>query len=59
VQIIHPQHPLAQATAVLQLSPEQLRREIQTGRLLAYRLLIKNRWRWFVRPPVETVNSQA
>jgi DNA invertase Pin-like site-specific DNA recombinase len=51
--------PLAQATALLQLSSEQLREEIRAGRLLAYRLLIKNRWRWFVRPPVETANPQA
>jgi DNA invertase Pin-like site-specific DNA recombinase len=41
------------------LSPEQLREEIRAGRLVTYRLLIKNRWRWFVRPPVETVNPQV
>jgi hypothetical protein len=51
--------PLAQGMAVLHLSPEQLREEIRAGRLLAYRLLIKNRWRWFVQRPVETVNSQT
>jgi DNA invertase Pin-like site-specific DNA recombinase len=51
--------PLAQAPTVLHLSPQQLRHQIQTGRLLAYRLLIKNRWRWFVQPAVETVNPQV
>jgi DNA invertase Pin-like site-specific DNA recombinase len=51
--------PLAQATAVLHLSPEQLQEEIRAGRLVTYRLLIKNRWRWFVRPPVETANPQV
>jgi hypothetical protein len=51
--------PVAQATAVPHLSPEQLREEIRAGRLVTYRLLIKNRWRWFVRPPVETVNPQV
>jgi DNA invertase Pin-like site-specific DNA recombinase len=51
--------PLAQAQAVLHFSPEQLRREIRAGRLLTYRLLVKNRWRWFVQRPAQAVNSQT
>jgi hypothetical protein len=51
--------PLTQALAVLHLSPEQLRQETRAGRLVTYRLLIKNRWRWYVQRPVEAVNPQT
>jgi len=32
----------------LNLTPEQLRTEIQTGHWLPYRLRVNNRWRWYL-----------
>ncbi len=32
----------------LNLTPEQLRTEIQAGRFLPYRLWVNNRWRWYL-----------
>jgi DNA invertase Pin-like site-specific DNA recombinase len=40
--------PLPDVVRALSLTTEQLRAEIQAGRLLPYRLWIKNRWRWYV-----------
>ena len=38
-----------EAATELDLTPEQLREEIQSGRLLTYRLHVNNRWRWYVK----------
>jgi len=38
-----------EAAAELDLTLEQLQEEIQSRRLLTYRLLIHNRWRWYVK----------
>lgn len=43
--------PLAAALAVLGLSQEAFRSQVQTGQLLTYRLFLHNRWRWFVLKP--------
>jgi hypothetical protein len=40
--------PLPDVVRELSLTAEQLRTEVQTGRLLPYRLRIKNRWRWYI-----------
>jgi hypothetical protein len=45
--------PLPQAPALLQISKQQLRQQIQSERWLPYRLLINKQWRWFVRPNKE------
>jgi hypothetical protein len=42
--------PLPQAPAGLHLSKQQVRQQIQSERLLTYRLVLNNQWRWFVRP---------
>ena len=44
---------LQEAPAVLGLTKEQMGQEIREGRLLTYRLRIKNRWRWHVQLPAE------
>jgi DNA invertase Pin-like site-specific DNA recombinase len=40
--------PLTDVVRTLDLNVEQLRTEIEVGRLLPYRLWIKNQWYWFV-----------
>jgi DNA invertase Pin-like site-specific DNA recombinase len=45
--------PLAEAPGLLHLTPQQLAQEIRAARLLTYRLLIQNRWRWYVQRPLE------
>lgn len=45
--------PLAEAPLALPLTPQQLDQEVRAGRLLTYRLLIQNRWRWYIQRPVE------
>jgi DNA-binding transcriptional MerR regulator len=41
--------PLPEVSQALGLSPEQMKTEVQAGRLLTYRLRVKNRWRWYVQ----------
>jgi DNA invertase Pin-like site-specific DNA recombinase len=43
--------PVGEAPAALGMSQEQLVAEVRAGRVLTYRLRIKNRWRWYVRVP--------
>jgi len=43
--------PVRQAPEALGMTAEQMGEEIRAGRLLTYRLFIKNRWRWYVRSP--------
>jgi len=47
--------PLEQAPVALGMTVEQMRQDIQAGKLLAYRLRIHpdwdKGWRWFVQPP--------
>jgi DNA invertase Pin-like site-specific DNA recombinase len=45
--------PVKDAPAALGITLEQMREEIRAGRILAYRLLIHNRWRWYVQRPAE------
>jgi hypothetical protein len=45
--------PVGEAPAALGTSQEQLVAEVRAGRVLTYRLRIKNRWRWYVRMPAE------
>lgn len=45
--------PVKEAPEVLEVTNEQMREDIRAGRLLTYRLLVKNRWRWYVRVPAE------
>ncbi len=45
--------PVKEAPATLELLPEQMKEEIRAGRLLAYRLFIQNRWRWYVQIPAQ------
>lgn len=45
--------PVGEAPAALGMSQEQLVAEVRAGRVLTYRLRIKNRWRWYVRMPAE------
>jgi DNA invertase Pin-like site-specific DNA recombinase len=41
--------PLGEAPAALAMTEAQVRQAIRDGNLLAYRLLIRHRWRWYVR----------
>jgi hypothetical protein len=41
--------PMPEAPAILGCTLQQLRDEIQSGRLLTYRVRVSNRWRWFVQ----------
>jgi hypothetical protein len=43
--------PITEAPVILGCTAQQLRDDIQAGRLLTYRLRVNNRWRWFVQPP--------
>lgn len=45
--------PVGEAPRVLGVTDEQMRQEIRDGRLLTYRLFIKNRWQWYVQVPAE------
>jgi DNA invertase Pin-like site-specific DNA recombinase len=45
--------PVGKAAAALGMSQEQVSAQVRAGRLLTYRVRIKNRWRWYVRVPVE------
>jgi DNA invertase Pin-like site-specific DNA recombinase len=47
--------PVRKAPEMLGLEDKQIRAEIRAGRLITYRLKIKNRWQWFVRIPAEQV----
>jgi DNA invertase Pin-like site-specific DNA recombinase len=40
--------PLSEVLGALNLTPEQLRTEIQAGYWLPYRLRVNNRWRWYL-----------
>lgn len=42
--------PITEAPAILGCTAQQLRDDIQAGRLLTYRLRVNHRWRWFVQP---------
>lgn len=41
--------PLPEVPQALGLTSEQMKIEVQVGRLLTYRLRVKKRWRWYVR----------
>jgi len=45
--------PVLEAPEALDMSPEQMHDEIRAGRLLAWRLFIKNHWKWYVQLPSE------
>jgi len=49
--------PVQQVPEALDMTPEQMRDEIRAGRLLTYRLIINNRWQWYVQLPTERDNS--
>jgi len=51
--------PLSEAPAALGITAEQMREEIRAGRLLTYRLRLKNRWRWFVQRPAEQATLRS
>jgi len=42
---------ITEAPGILACTPQQLREEIQSSRLLTYRVRVNNRWRWFVQTP--------
>jgi hypothetical protein len=44
---------LSDAPEVLKITEEQMHREIRAGHLLTYRLMVKNRWRWYVQLPAQ------
>lgn len=49
---LHPDMvPVQEAPEALGMEPEHMRDEIRAGRLLTYRLRIKNQWRWYVQLP--------
>lgn len=41
--------PLPEVSQTLGLSSEQMKTEVQAGRLLTYRFRVKNRWRWYIQ----------
>jgi DNA invertase Pin-like site-specific DNA recombinase len=45
--------PVGEAPGVLGITKEQMHEEIRAGQLLTYRLLVKNRWRWYIQLPAE------
>lgn len=45
--------PLQEAPVALGMTNEQMSKEIREGRLLTYRLRLKNRWRWHVQVPTK------
>jgi hypothetical protein len=45
--------PSQEAPVVLGMTNEQISKEIHEGRLLTYRLRLKNRWRWHVQVPTK------
>lgn len=47
--------PVGEAPVLLGMTVEQMTKEIRKGRLLTYRLSVKNRWRWYVQVPAEQV----
>ncbi len=49
--------PVQEAPEALGMELEHMREEIRAGRLLTYRLRIKNQWRWYVQLPAERDNS--
>lgn len=49
--------PVQEAPEVLGMTPEQMRDKIRAGRLLTYRLFIKNHWRWYVQIPTESTRT--
>jgi DNA invertase Pin-like site-specific DNA recombinase len=45
--------PVGEAPDALGMSRELVAAEVRAGRVLTYRMRIKNRWRWYVRVPAE------
>jgi DNA invertase Pin-like site-specific DNA recombinase len=45
--------PVGEAPQALGITKEKMHEEIRAGRLLAYRLFVRNRWRWYVQLPAE------
>ncbi|MFN2218478.1 MAG: recombinase family protein [Anaerolineae bacterium] len=43
--------PVKEAPTPLEMTADQMQKEIRAGRLLTYRLLIHNRWRWYIQIP--------